>query len=225
MDFFENRVKYEKKTKLNDFVDAMKKVDAFIRNPTTNRMDVGTHITVKHEIEPVFKQEVESEPFEIVNIQRNSSNVLDNLTQINKLQQELLEKNLECESLKRKHQTVKAEMENVKRKYQSSRNEIEQLLRKNETTQREIDYLSHENKLLTAQLKKLKTCCEVENVKPKNSENLFEVETLLKHRIVRGKMSFLVRWKSYGPEHDSWVDQSDLRCEKMLKTYLKSKGM
>lgn len=52
-----------------------------------------------------------------------------------------------------------------------------------------------------------------------NSDNMYEVEKIMNHRIVNGKMSFLVRWKNYSSKHDSWVTQSDLNCEEILKAY------
>lgn len=52
-----------------------------------------------------------------------------------------------------------------------------------------------------------------------NSDSLYEVEKILNHRNVGRKMTFLVRWKNYGTEHDSWVNNSDLHCEEILRTY------
>ena len=38
----------------------------------------------------------------------------------------------------------------------------------------------------------------------------YEVETILDSRLYRGKLQYLVRWKGYGPEENSWEPESNL---------------
>lgn len=40
--------------------------------------------------------------------------------------------------------------------------------------------------------------------------DVFEVEKILRTKIVKGKKLYLVRWEGYGPKHDSWVNEIDM---------------
>lgn len=55
--------------------------------------------------------------------------------------------------------------------------------------------------------------------------NIYEVETLLDHKMENGVMFYLVRWTSYGPEDDTWIKESSLSCPKILASYKKSKSL
>jgi hypothetical protein len=52
----------------------------------------------------------------------------------------------------------------------------------------------------------LETTLEVD---PDDEE--YEVETVLDSRIVNGKLEYLVKWESYGPEDNSWEPASHLK--------------
>lgn len=226
MDFFEHRLKYEKRCKAKDFLEAVKKVEEFIKNSSTPTVDVGMKITVKQERELIVKQEIESEPFEVMEFARHSNNNSNNnlVAQIEKLEIDKAKIADELTSTKRENQKIylglqqkNREIEKIKLNHQ---NEIEQLQQKNEEATKEIKRLTHTCKVLTAQNNQLKL---VENFV--NSDNMYEVEKIMNHRIVNGEMSFLVRWKNYSPKHDSWVTQSDLNCEEILKAYLNLKRL
>lgn len=215
MDFFEHRQKYENKCKAKDFIEAVKNVGEFIKNPTTNALNIGTQIAVKQERDPIFKQEIESEP----SYSNNNSAAQVKKLEVDKAKivDELLLMKSENQKIYLSLQQKNREIEKVKRDCQ---NQTEDLLLKNDEALKEIKRLTHENKVLTAQNNQLKLA---ENVA--DSDNIYEVEKLMNHRIVNGKMSFLVRWKNYGPKHDSWVKQSDLHCDNILKTYLNLKNL
>ncbi|KNZ76407.1 Chromobox like protein, partial [Termitomyces sp. J132] len=38
----------------------------------------------------------------------------------------------------------------------------------------------------------------------------YEVDEILNSRIVRGRLQYLVRWKGYEPEDDTWKPQKNL---------------
>ncbi|CAL4059816.1 unnamed protein product [Meganyctiphanes norvegica] len=49
----------------------------------------------------------------------------------------------------------------------------------------------------------------------------FEVERVIDHR-VRGRFTeYKVQWKGWGPEHDSWLAETDLYCDNLIKKYHK----
>jgi Chromo (CHRromatin Organisation MOdifier) domain len=41
-------------------------------------------------------------------------------------------------------------------------------------------------------------------------ENEWEIESLLAKRTYRRKTQYLVRWKGFGPDEDTWMDVTDL---------------
>lgn len=83
----------------------------------------------------------------------------------------------------------------------------------------------YEEALLNAQLEIRNWSEIVKELKTKNATNsdVYHVEKILDD-IKKGKTHrFLIRWKGYGPEHDTWVKKSDLMCPDILKNYLLSK--
>lgn len=66
--------------------------------------------------------------------------------------------------------------------------------------------------------------CEMEVLKL-HVNGQYEVEKLLKHKRSKGQQSFLVRWKGFSSEHDSWVFQKDLRCPSKLEIYKKEHNL
>lgn len=55
-------------------------------------------------------------------------------------------------------------------------------------------------------------------------ENKFEVETILAERTDRrgrgrGRRQWLVRWKGWGAEHDSWVNQSEVFAPELVREF------
>ena len=51
------------------------------------------------------------------------------------------------------------------------------------------------------------------------SEETYEVESIVKHRIRNGSTEFLIRWVGYQSDDDSWVAESDLNCPEILQRY------
>lgn len=55
-----------------------------------------------------------------------------------------------------------------------------------------------------------------ESKSDESNENVFEVEKIIDHKEI---MHFLVRWKHFSSEDDTWERESDLTCPKLLKQY------
>merc|ERR1719361_370089 len=51
-----------------------------------------------------------------------------------------------------------------------------------------------------------------------DSEN-FEVEDIVNHRIKKGKIEYLIRWKGYTPQDDSWEPEDNLECPDKIRAY------
>jgi hypothetical protein len=62
-----------------------------------------------------------------------------------------------------------------------------------------------------------------ETAEPMDSsrEMEYEVEKIVNHRIRKGKVQFLIRWKHYTPLNDTWTDEEDMQnCQQVLEKYL-----
>ncbi|KAH8386827.1 hypothetical protein KR093_002804 [Drosophila rubida] len=54
-----------------------------------------------------------------------------------------------------------------------------------------------------------------------NEEREFEVEAIVGHKSKRGESFFLVRWKGYGKNDDSWEPEAELNCNDLIQEYRK----
>lgn len=52
-----------------------------------------------------------------------------------------------------------------------------------------------------------------------NGDGEYEVEDIVDHKIVRGKTSFLIRWKNYDASGDTWEPESSLSCPEIIAAY------
>ena len=48
----------------------------------------------------------------------------------------------------------------------------------------------------------------------------FIVEKILDRRLRNGKYEFLISWKGFGPEEDTWEPKKNLDCQEILKVIL-----
>lgn len=51
-------------------------------------------------------------------------------------------------------------------------------------------------------------------------ENEFEVEKILRRRVVKNKIKFLLKWLHFENSHNKWVDATDLNCPDLLDDFL-----
>lgn len=58
------------------------------------------------------------------------------------------------------------------------------------------------------------------NAKTKNE---FEVEAIIADKMIKRKKHYLVRWKGYDENHDSWQPKQNLNCPDILDKYEKCK--
>lgn len=51
-------------------------------------------------------------------------------------------------------------------------------------------------------------------------EIYFKVEKLINLRTIKGRRQFLVRWKGYRESADTWENEKDLNCPKLIEEFL-----
>jgi hypothetical protein len=59
------------------------------------------------------------------------------------------------------------------------------------------------------------------------SEDRWEVATIVKKRLTgrNKKLQYLVRWKNFSPEDDTWMDIADLEdCAELIEEYERATG-
>lgn len=53
------------------------------------------------------------------------------------------------------------------------------------------------------------------------NQGIYELERIIQHKKVRGKYSYFVRWKGFGSDEDSWIDEDNFLSDEMLGDYKK----
>lgn len=54
-----------------------------------------------------------------------------------------------------------------------------------------------------------------------NEETEFEIERIIRRRVNRGNVQYLIKWKNFGAEHNSWTNGDDMtNCQSMLDEFL-----
>ena len=62
-------------------------------------------------------------------------------------------------------------------------------------------------------------------LEPYDPETEFEVEEILDHRVFRREKQFLVKWKDYSSEHNSWEPIKNVSADNLVKAYQLSRGV
>lgn len=86
---------------------------------------------------------------------------------------------------------------------------------------RQAAHPSDEKHFEANQQKSIKTRAKKRKVDD-TEDNIYEVEKILNHKIVKNEKLFLIRWKNFDPSHDSWEVEKNLSCPSILKKYLKN---
>lgn len=93
--------------------------------------------------------------------------------------------------------------------------------RKNTENQNLIERLRNEKEELLSQIER--TNEQIKSAGVSTNPN-YVVEQILDDKIVRKKQYFLVRWKGYGEDDDSWEPAKNLNCPYLLDKYYESKS-
>lgn len=119
--------------------------------------------------------------------------------------------------LKAENQRLSFQLNQKDKKIKKLSEELELNARKFNAIETEMNTMKQENQKHL--LKKRKSNSRQES----SDENVYEVEKVLAHKIERRKRYYFVRWKNYGPEHDSWVIEKDILSKTILAEYYSSK--
>ncbi|XP_034190669.1 uncharacterized protein LOC117608970 [Osmia lignaria lignaria] len=69
--------------------------------------------------------------------------------------------------------------------------------------------------------KKLKKEDQKSNIiKDGNNKDEYEVEKIVGQRTIKGRRQFLIRWKGYGEDSDTWEQEEDLNCSQLIEEFL-----
>lgn len=148
---------------------------------------------------------------------------------INMLQTEKMRLITMVSTQKEENQHVTNELEEAKQKlatYSSEKVDLQGI----------ISTLKSNKHRLTTEFKEVNEKCSYildENMKLKleveqfnlRADNQYEVEKLISHKKSKSQQCFLVRWKGFSSDHDSWVPQKDLMCPEILETYKKGHNL
>lgn len=58
-----------------------------------------------------------------------------------------------------------------------------------------------------------------------NKNGVYDVEQILKHKMIGSEWNYLIRWEHFGPEFDTWEPQRNLFCTNMLSKYMKKHNL
>lgn len=53
-----------------------------------------------------------------------------------------------------------------------------------------------------------------------NEDEEYEVEKIVSQRTIKGRRQFLVRWKGYAEDADTWEQEKDLNCPQLIEEFL-----
>lgn len=77
--------------------------------------------------------------------------------------------------------------------------------------------------LLENEIKELKVT--ISRLRSESGSNQYEVEKILKHKIVKKQRWFFIRWKGFTAQHDSWEPEKNLQHTDIYKNYVKDNSL
>lgn len=131
----------------------------------------------------------------------------------------------ELQKMKRENNTKSVEVKTLRSKLSEESAKHTEICAQKET---KISNLLHEKRLLEARNKQLQCGVDQQKIVKEAHKNenadaddeVYEVEKLVGHKMVR---FYLVRWKGYTEEHDTWEKETNLiDCPEILKSYKSS---
>lgn len=85
--------------------------------------------------------------------------------------------------------------------------------------------LNHQKNILNDRTKQIQIAANKKTNKKSNGEtnNIFEADKIVSHRIEDGERLYRIRWVGFGPKNDTWEREKNLLCPSLLKEYFEKK--
>lgn len=198
-------------------------------------------IKIKRERPSIVKteSEIDNAPFESSLVQchpkiKNQSNHdnfgLENMaalkTEIEAIKSEKEKLIEELVVTKRKNQTIYFNYQSSQKMIETLQCERNELKEKLNAQNKQILQITREKNACQTKINQLMASTSVKIVREEvEPHKEYEVEAILNHKGRKGQRQYLIRWKNYSPNHDSWEKESNLNCDAILKEYLHAKGL
>jgi hypothetical protein len=65
---------------------------------------------------------------------------------------------------------------------------------------------------------------EVSETEEQAPEESWVVERVMDYKLTKGAMQFLVRWKGFTADEDSWIPEGDMSCHHLVEEFFRAKG-
>lgn len=228
-----NNIKVEKE---DDYVEHKQLDGSSITNHNTSQTTNGDKsklllelIDLKKEISRLYL-ESRTKDKQIDQLKKTVSEIKEELTmKLTNLSNEHMSCSIEVKKLKDSIHDRDIKIENLLKEREMLSTQVTELVNKNNDLSTKITAQNHiqnemnnENKHLSARVKQLQFGIAQNVQQEKPDENVYEVEKIIGHKFNRNKRMFLIRWKGYDESHDSWENEANLNCPKILQKYLKS---
>lgn len=139
----------------------------------------------------------------------------------------LVSKQKLVETVTKNEESFFVQLKEIKLELSNAKNEIVNLKLSSEQT---ISELKRDKEVLGARVRQFQTGIqhksnfESHNNKFDSTDSEFEVEQIIKHRYWKNSRQYLIRWKGYDSSDDTWENERNLNCPKILNEYNKSIG-
>lgn len=133
----------------------------------------------------------------------------------------------EKRSLQMENHTLNSKIISLEQENKRAKDRINALLAELETSNVQIDRSEKVEPKSAARPKPIQSGMkqQTHSKTEKRPKDDYEVENILDHRFTKKQRKFLVQWKGYSSEYDTWEPETSLNCPKILKLYLKSKNI
>lgn len=175
-------------------------------------------ITIK--TEPTFNIKVENNVDQLEILQEiaiRSGPLIENKEHSNGPQNQIDKLNSEKTDLLSDLLSLTEDYDRVCLKLNEKESECSKLRSVQTAMEEKLDKQNTEIQKLKLKLQKKK---EVKSDLCEKKSNVFDVEKIMGHKVVNGEILFLIRWKGYGAEDDTWEKKKNLFCDKFLKNYM-----
>lgn len=137
----------------------------------------------------------------------------------------------ECAAISKENQKFKRQLSEDNAKYLVQTNELKSQLANLKTiNDKTMNDMKQEKKLLLARIKQYQTGMEKKTLVDKENKKKsydatnheYEVESILKHKDTKNGRKYLIRWKGYDSDDDTWESEANLNCPQILSRYIQS---